>query len=188
MTTLNDYVALQADHGRLRIAARQALDLLETVSAAAGDGVDIEMVRRELSAALDDEPEAGSATPAASSKSPVADENAPLTREELIGLFGDLMPIEARTLIRGYPDKTMIPDGKTIPEIRAALHRIAAKRSTAFYNYEVRGGRHFLNFAPPVRVEPPYDQIVPVRGFAYIGREGALAGVELLDGPPPQHA
>lgn len=170
MTTLNDYVALQADHERLRIAASQALALLELVPASPTDAVHIETVRRDLRDALGGEQGA-----------PDADEKAPITREYLIGLFGDHMPMEAAMLIRDNIE------GRTIPEIRAALRRMAAERRigrTVCYTHDRRDGRHYLNIAPPVRIEPPYAETIPVKGFAYIGRTGAVAGIELSDTPP----
>lgn len=47
---------------------------------------------------------------------------APITREEMITMFGDAMPIEAVALLWNSPGET------TIGEIRAKLREIAAAR------------------------------------------------------------
>lgn len=120
------------------------------------------------------------------------DDTAPITKEEMMGLFGEVIPMEAVSLL-------WESDGsKTVGQLRSELRKIAAAkdrrtpdlpRHPGFWTYDDSFGQISYYFAPECRAKPPYGIQREVKAIIDIANDGTLAGVELTWGdlpPAPQ--
>jgi hypothetical protein len=114
----------------------------------------------------------------------------PITKDEMMELFGEALPMEAVQLLWNTPPN------KTVGDLRAELRAVAAKidrrtprlpRHEAFWTFDESFGERAYYFAPSKRAEPPYVTQRRVEAILDVASDGTLAGIELVDGdlPPP---